>query len=66
MASNWKYLVKLISHGTNSACKKFEKDKKKKDLYKEWVQFKIVIDKIQENLDNIINRCSFQFFEVNF
>jgi hypothetical protein len=82
-------LIKLITHATASAYKRFQNGKKyffttinlfsiykfclqfgsktDKDNYaffKEWKDLKILSNKLEENLDNIKDKFSFQFFEV--
>ena len=59
IAHNWTYLVKLISHATEQSLKKFVHTKK----HKEWSHFKTSLDKVHANLDSIVNKCSFKFFE---
>ncbi len=60
-SSNWIYLVKLISHATNQSIDKFKASKNKK--VKDWKNFKVMVDKVESNLDMIINKCSFRFVE---
>jgi midasin len=60
---NWKYLMRLIVYATDQSVEKFKNDHFKVSLYRQWFQFKQFITKVDANLDKIIQKFTFQFFE---
>lgn len=62
--SNWQFLLKLLLHATNSAYKKFMGEKAKKNVVNGWREFRAVLNKINDNYEQMVNKFSFQFFEV--
>ena len=61
---NWPFLLKLLLHATNSAYRKFVGERARKSLVDGWREFRLVLGKINENFAQMVNRFSFQFFEV--
>jgi midasin len=63
-SAKWTYLIKLVLHGTDSAYKKYQNDRERFAVFKEWKDLKGLVNKFEENFENIKEKFSFQFFEV--
>ena len=59
--NDWKTLMQLLLHATSSAHQKFQKENK--PIWRNWKEFEHGLRKISENLDQMLNKFSFQFFE---
>jgi midasin len=60
ISSNWKYLVKLMLHAANTSYAKFTSEPAK---LREWKELRSLLSKLEENLDTLLDKFAFQFFE---